>query len=234
MTRVEPEKLNLGCGTFKRDGWLNVDAGALVLPDLVVDLDARPWPWEDGRFSEIEMSHVLEHLRDPFATMAELNRVLRPGGRSASMSRISAAASRTRITSAASTSASRSTSIPATGPSSRGLRSSWSACAFAGSRSRSSSARCWGRRPMRWAAQPASCSTRRPTRPPTSARAAGASSSAASRSSSSGSGGPDGAGGRGRSPVLLSLTPPTPSARLAPFLERRAGLAHDPKPVTGA
>jgi predicted SAM-dependent methyltransferase len=76
----ETANLNLGCGTFHRAGWLNVDADARVAPDLVLDLDRRPWPWPDGRFERIEMSHVLEHLQSPFETMAELHRVLRPGG----------------------------------------------------------------------------------------------------------------------------------------------------------
>jgi predicted SAM-dependent methyltransferase len=80
MVDMALPNLNLGCGSFHRQGWLNVDIDARVEPDLVVDLDRRPWPWPDGRFAHIEMSHVLEHLQDPFATMAELHRVLRAGG----------------------------------------------------------------------------------------------------------------------------------------------------------
>jgi SAM-dependent methyltransferase len=80
MLDTQIDRLNLGCGTFRKPGWLNVDADARVEPDLVLDLEQRPWPWPDGRFACIEIAHVLEHLQDPFATMTELHRILRPGG----------------------------------------------------------------------------------------------------------------------------------------------------------
>ena len=53
-------KLNLGCGSDFRDGYLNVDK--FGEPELQVDLETFPWPWEDNSVSEIVMQHVLEHL----------------------------------------------------------------------------------------------------------------------------------------------------------------------------
>jgi hypothetical protein len=55
-------KLNLGCGTRKFPGWLNVDSNAACEPDQVVDLEKIPWPWPSDYADEVLLSHVLEHL----------------------------------------------------------------------------------------------------------------------------------------------------------------------------
>lgn len=72
-------KLNLGCGTRKRDGFVNVDISAVCEPDEVVDLEAFPWPWADDSVDFVLMSHVLEHLGGTTAQflgiMKELYRV---------------------------------------------------------------------------------------------------------------------------------------------------------------
>jgi len=76
MTRV-----NLGCGTDYRAGWVNVDVNERVGADVVYDLNETPWPFTDDSVTEIEARHVFEHLRDPAAAFAECRRVLEPGGR---------------------------------------------------------------------------------------------------------------------------------------------------------
>jgi hypothetical protein len=82
---VEALRLNLGCGSRRLDGFLNVDRAAACKPDALVDLERLPWPWADGAVSEVTMSHVLEHLgRDPelfLGIMKELYRVCRHGAR---------------------------------------------------------------------------------------------------------------------------------------------------------
>ncbi len=78
-------RLNLGCGTRKFPGWVNVDKMAACNPDQIVDLERLPWPWADNAIDEILMSHVLEHLgATPDAYLAiikELYRVCRNGAR---------------------------------------------------------------------------------------------------------------------------------------------------------
>ena len=45
------------------------------------DLDARPYPFEDQSFDVALLTEVLEHLREyPLQSLAEVQRILRPGG----------------------------------------------------------------------------------------------------------------------------------------------------------
>jgi hypothetical protein len=78
-------RLNLGCGTKKLDGWVNVDKVAAASPDQVVDLEALPWPWPDDSVDEVLLAHVLEHLGAETAVylgiIKELYRVCRDGAR---------------------------------------------------------------------------------------------------------------------------------------------------------
>ena len=54
--------LNLGCGNFKIDGFINVDKVDLYQPDVLHDLEVLPWPFESNSADIIVLSHVLEHL----------------------------------------------------------------------------------------------------------------------------------------------------------------------------
>jgi len=76
-----PVRINFGCGQFPTPGWINVDVDPNAKADLHHDLDERPYPFEGATADEILASHVLEHLSEPFAAMAEFARILRPGGR---------------------------------------------------------------------------------------------------------------------------------------------------------
>jgi SAM-dependent methyltransferase len=75
---VAVRKLHLGCGRDIRPGYVNVDLAGIKGVDLMADLE-RPLPFVSDSFDEILMSHVLEHVSDFFALLAELRRVCRSG-----------------------------------------------------------------------------------------------------------------------------------------------------------
>ena len=54
-------KLNLGCGTDYKQGWVNVDSGN-VHCDVKHDIEKCPWPFEDSSVDEILLKHVFEHI----------------------------------------------------------------------------------------------------------------------------------------------------------------------------
>jgi predicted SAM-dependent methyltransferase len=74
-------RLNLGCGRFPKAGFENVDWAAGPGVDHVADLATLPWPFEDNRYDLVNADHLFEHLPDVFGVMAEVHRILRPGGR---------------------------------------------------------------------------------------------------------------------------------------------------------
>ena len=73
-------RLNLGCGTDIRPGFVNLDSADLPGVDVVHDLRELPLPFEDGRFEEVVCQDVLEHV-DYAPLLGEIHRVMRPGGR---------------------------------------------------------------------------------------------------------------------------------------------------------
>jgi hypothetical protein len=76
-------RLNLGCGDFKIDGWVNVDKYGHFDADVVHDLEQFPWPFDDDTAEEVLLNHVLEHLGQDtgvfLGIMKELYRVSRAG-----------------------------------------------------------------------------------------------------------------------------------------------------------
>lgn len=71
---------DLGSGTHRRDPrLLCVDGGAYEQVDIVTDL--RALPLADGSLAGALSIAVLEHVPDPAAHLAEIRRVLAPGGR---------------------------------------------------------------------------------------------------------------------------------------------------------
>ena len=78
-----PTHLNLGCGQFPREGFLNVDHDSAAEADIHVDLsDLRAYDaFPADHFEVIVMDHVLEHLDDVFGVIGAVHRILSPGGR---------------------------------------------------------------------------------------------------------------------------------------------------------
>jgi len=81
--RVSPSnKLHIGCGTVKMDGWINIDANIQTgVTDLQLDI-TKGLPYDDNSCSLMYHEHVLEHLRveDAVNFLQECNRVLQFGG----------------------------------------------------------------------------------------------------------------------------------------------------------
>ncbi len=94
---AEDRCLDVGCGDGSASGpWLQEHAASYVGVDVSESavlmvrargLEAQPindaaeLPFPDDSFDFVVCAEVLEHLFDPQGAMAEINRVLRPGGR---------------------------------------------------------------------------------------------------------------------------------------------------------
>jgi len=71
--------LNLGCGSKPIPGSVNLDRNIAVNPDVVHDLNEKPWPFPDGEFTDVLAYDVLEHCADIIGAMEEIHRVCRNG-----------------------------------------------------------------------------------------------------------------------------------------------------------
>ena len=56
-------KLNVGCGPFYADGWVNTDVyqNENITPDVLVK-SGEPYPFDDSSFDVIYLGHILEHI----------------------------------------------------------------------------------------------------------------------------------------------------------------------------
>jgi len=72
-------KLNLGCGAYKKQGYVNVDGYKKYEPEVLHDLNVFPYPFQDDYFDVIEADHILEHLEQPLRVICELHRITRKG-----------------------------------------------------------------------------------------------------------------------------------------------------------
>lgn len=73
-------RVNLGCGSRARDGWVNVDVHPLPGVDVVHDLDVFPWPFADDSCERVVAEHLFEHVARPVEFVLECWRILEPGG----------------------------------------------------------------------------------------------------------------------------------------------------------
>ena len=77
---ININKLNLGCGKYLKNGYINLDIDKESNADITHDLEVFPWPLPDSHFEIIEMDHIFEHLTDLRQTLNELDRILVNGG----------------------------------------------------------------------------------------------------------------------------------------------------------
>lgn len=78
-TTTERRVLNLGCGRNRVGGAVNLDVTPDTCPDVLHDLNSRPWPFPDDYFDEALAYDVIEHLGETIATLEEIHRVCRDG-----------------------------------------------------------------------------------------------------------------------------------------------------------
>lgn len=74
-------KLNLGCGTGKIEGFVNIDIDERLYPDKVYDI-RNELPLEDNCANLVVMYHTIEHIHKPHwqGMFLDISRVLEPGG----------------------------------------------------------------------------------------------------------------------------------------------------------
>lgn len=89
-TQLRGRLLDVGCGSqpyralFQVDEYVGLDIDSeATRRRAVADVlyDGGRFPFEDGRFDAVLCNQVLEHIFDPDAFVAEIRRVLAPGGR---------------------------------------------------------------------------------------------------------------------------------------------------------
>ncbi len=73
--------LDVGCGAKKWPGAVGLDLSPDTDADVVHDLDAFPYPFDEGSFDQVLMQDVIEHVREPIRVMDELHRICRAGAR---------------------------------------------------------------------------------------------------------------------------------------------------------
>ena len=74
-------KLNLGCGTSRKIGMINCDLYPMTAAELTFNLEESNWPFQDSTVEEVELSHVLEHIKNTEIFFKELYRVCKHGAR---------------------------------------------------------------------------------------------------------------------------------------------------------
>lgn len=76
---MEQFKLNLGCGTHIKEGWVNLDISPLSGVDVVHDIEKLPLPFPDAHFDEVLCQDVLEHV-EYIPVLRDINRIMKKGG----------------------------------------------------------------------------------------------------------------------------------------------------------
>ena len=74
-------RIDLGCGSARRDGFVGLDVFPGPQVDHVIDLTADPFPFPDDSVDEVFSAHFLEHIDSPNHVFGEIGRVCRDGAR---------------------------------------------------------------------------------------------------------------------------------------------------------
>lgn len=76
-------KLNIGSGSNKIDGFINIDSQEENKPDLILDISKSPLPYSTDSVDEIVFFHCIEHIVEKMhdTILREFFRVLKLGGK---------------------------------------------------------------------------------------------------------------------------------------------------------
>ena len=79
---AKTKKINLGCGPYKYEGFINIDMNPVWKPDMVLDV-RKGLPFDNDSIDEIRAWHFIEHLdKDEIITfLAESFKKLKKGGK---------------------------------------------------------------------------------------------------------------------------------------------------------
>lgn len=79
LKKQKPLSLNLGCGSAKISGCVNIDIEASCKPDLVHDFTKKQLPYPDNSVEEVYLFHTIEHISKRLhrPILQEIHRVLK-------------------------------------------------------------------------------------------------------------------------------------------------------------
>jgi len=77
---VGEANLNLGCAQNPEPGFVNLDLDQRATAEVFHDLESVPLPFGDSQFDCVLGSHVFEHVRNFLPLVADIHRILKPGG----------------------------------------------------------------------------------------------------------------------------------------------------------
>lgn len=74
-------KLNLGCGSNKINGYINIDSASQCKPDLILDFRCHALPYKKNSVDEVLLFHTIEHIEKRLhpKIFLEISRVLKSG-----------------------------------------------------------------------------------------------------------------------------------------------------------
>jgi len=72
-------RLNLGCGTDVRAGWVNVDRMQLPGVDIIHDIEELPLPFPSDSFDYVLCQDILEHV-NYIPVLRDIWRIMKVGG----------------------------------------------------------------------------------------------------------------------------------------------------------
>jgi SAM-dependent methyltransferase len=72
-------RLDVGCGTRQRDGFVGLDRFPMPGVAVIADLDHAALPFATDSFDIVMASHSLEHVKNLLGVMREIWRIGRPG-----------------------------------------------------------------------------------------------------------------------------------------------------------